>query len=171
MSSDTVIVMIEVAQFQPPEAQSRYADWRDQHSTVLDEIPPESIRIDTGRATAGGTYVNVSVEEAQVGVLFPTDSRLSRYWIEFAWPKREGTPFGTEDHSFGVTAHGYEDALRLIREQFFDAFSVAGRPKPEPPVRRVVENIDVPTLPDHVRSGMRPPNWRGVWFPTMGPLS
>jgi len=40
-----------------------------------------------------------------------------------------------------------------------------------PPVRKVVENVDVSTLDDHVRPNMHPPNWRGMWFPTAGRLA
>jgi hypothetical protein len=52
-----------VAQFDPPEAQSRFAKWRDEHLAVLSTIPDDAWRIDTGRAD-GGHFVRVRVEES-----------------------------------------------------------------------------------------------------------
>ncbi len=164
-------MMIEVAQFQPPNAQARYVEWRKQHADALSEIPPEALRIDTGRAADGGTFVSVRAEQEHASALLPSHGLLVRYWIEFDWPKRDGIAFGTEDHGFGVTAFDLDDALSLIRQEFFAHFQAVGRPKAEPPVRRVIESVDVSILPDHVRTGMHPPNWRGVWFPPMKPLS
>lgn len=113
----------------------------------------------------------MAIEQTHAAALVSGREVLTRYWIEYDWPKRESPAFGTEEHNFGVTAHDLEDALRLVRQEFYDLFAAAGRPKSEPSIRRVVEDIDVSTLPDYVRTGMHPPNWRGVWFPPMKPLS
>ena len=109
---------------------------------------------------------------AETGDTPVVESVLTRYWIEFDWPQPDGvatTVFGP--HGFGVTAFDLDDALGLIRTEFFDRIENAGRAKPEPPVRSVVEDVDVSLLSDHVRPNMYPPNWRGVWYPKLRPLS
>ena len=93
-------------------------------------------------------------------------STLTRYWLEFDWPPREGIVVGLlEPHGFGVTAFDLDDALALLRAEFFERNQTA-----MPPLARVTENVDVSTLDDHVRPNMHPPNWRGVWFPMLGAL-
>ena len=57
----------------------------------------------------------------------------------------------------GVTAFSREDAEFLISEL---PSSI------DKEILDVVENIDIRTLDQgHVIPNMRPPNWRGVWFP------
>lgn len=65
------------------------------------------------------------------------DRLLHRYWIEFEstgkdfWPEyRDGC---------GVTAYDREEALRLLQEKVFPSEQL-------PPVKRIVEDIDVSTL-------------------------
>lgn len=86
---------------------------------------------------------------------------LTRYWITFDYPADSvGRQLG-----FGVTALDLDDAMTLLRSEWFEANGLV-----VPPLREVVENIDVSTLDDHVRPNMAPPNWRGLWFPQTKPL-
>ena len=85
---------------------------------------------------------------------------LHRFWIEFepgsgiAWPPR---------WACGVTAYSLDDAMQLLRLRVFRECDV-------PPVRKVVEDVDITTLDrGHVRPNMGVPIWRGVWFPNYGP--
>ena len=96
-----------------------------------------------------------------------TEGALRRYWIEFAWPKPEGIVAGRpEPFGFGVTAFSLDDALDLLRREFFERME-----SPMPPLRGVIEDVDVSTLDDdHVRPNMHPPNWRGVWYPRLRTL-
>ena len=98
---------------------------------------------------------------------------LTRYWIELDWPSHPPRTIGVQEPvGFGVTAFDLDDALSLIRREFFDRMARAGIPKAEPPVRRVTEDVDVSTLDaNHVLPNMHPPNWRGVWYPRLGSLS
>ena len=97
-------------------------------------------------------------------------SQLTRYWITFAYPpvQAEGVVIGLSHRptGFGVTATDLDDALGIVHREFFQRHDLD-----MPPVREVVENVDVSTLDDHVRPNMHPPNWRGMWFPATGPLS
>ncbi len=51
--------LVVAATFDPPNAASRYKEWREVNRELLDELPPEAVRIDTGRAADGGTFVRV----------------------------------------------------------------------------------------------------------------
>jgi hypothetical protein len=98
-------------------------------------------------------------------------SELTRYWITFTYPpvKAEGVVVGLwhQPLGFGVTAVDLEDALEIVRREFFERNDLE-----MPPVRQVVENVDVSTLDEgHVRPNLHPPNWRGVWYPKLRPLS
>jgi len=105
-------------------------------------------------------------------------SELTRYWITFEYPSVEGDgvvvgllqPIG-----FGVTAFDLEDALAIIRSEFFEEwfgrFDTYYGLDDMPPLREVVENVDVSLLGDPVRSNMHPPNWRGMWYPPPKPLN
>src|SRR4051794_34116753 len=88
---------------------------------------------------------------------------FTRYWIEFDWPEE---PRNRGPHGFGATAIDLEDALALIRREWF-----VPQEQAEPAVLRVVENVDASQLDLHVRPNMHPPNWRGVWYPRLRPLS
>lgn len=80
---------------------------------------------------------------------------LRRYWFEFS--PRPDLPIGTRI-GCGVTGYDKQDALALLRERVFRGV--------EPPVERVVEDVDVSTLDrGHVIPNMSPPSLRGVWFP------
>jgi hypothetical protein len=59
----------------------------------------------------------------------------------------------------GVTAFDFQDALRLMDQKIFHS-------QQRPPFKNIVENVDIRTLDQgHVVVNMRPPNWRGIWFP------
>jgi hypothetical protein len=83
-------------------------------------------------------------------------SLLHRFWIEFVYPDRY---IDWPPRADGVTAYTLDDALRLIGAEIF-------RDAPLPPIRAVIEDVDVTTLDEkHVISNMDPPNWRGIWYP------
>jgi hypothetical protein len=84
--------------------------------------------------------------------------KLRRYWFEFDAPKEH--PHAAEIvMGCGVTAYHEDDAVVLLRQQMFEG-------DPLPPIRRVIEDIDVSTLDEnHIRPNMGVPVWRGVWFP------
>ena len=85
------------------------------------------------------------------------ESILTRYWFEFDW--EEGSRPRPERLGCGVTAFDREDALRLVSEVAFADEEV-------PPVKRVIDDVDVQTLdPGHVLSNIGVPSERGVWFP------
>jgi hypothetical protein len=81
---------------------------------------------------------------------------MKRFWIELE----------IEDPSYmhlaagcGVTARDREEALGLVREFLFSGGSL-------PPVRRIIENVDISQLdPLHVRPNMGTPLRYGIWFP------
>ncbi len=80
---------------------------------------------------------------------------MRRFWFHFdqaAGALPPGVSYG-----IGVTAFNYDDALSVLRSAVFE------RPPPEP--LRVVEDVDVGSLDDHVRPNMGDPTQRGVWFP------
>lgn len=54
-----------VASFEPPDAQERFLQWREEHAQVLAGVPPDAIRVEYGR-TGEGLYVRVRVEEAHL---------------------------------------------------------------------------------------------------------
>jgi hypothetical protein len=52
-----------VASFDPPDAAGTFRDWREQHAAALAEVPPEALRVEYGRAQAGGLFVRVRIDE------------------------------------------------------------------------------------------------------------
>jgi len=100
-------------------------------------------------------------------------SDLTRYWITFTYPpvESEGVVVGLlQPVGFGVTALDLEDALAIVRAGFFDRFETYYGLDDMPPVREVVEDVDVSSLDDLVKAHMHPPNWRGLWYPRPEPL-
>ncbi len=96
--------------------------------------------------------------------------QLTRYWITFDYPpplEAEGFVVGEwwRQIGFGVTAVDLDDAMAILRREWFERHDLD-----EPPVREIVENVDVSELGEHVLPNMAPPNWRGMWFPRSGPL-
>ena len=73
----------------------------------------------------------MAIEQTHAAALVSGREVLTRYWIEYDWPKRESPAFGTEEHNFGVTAHDLEDALRLVHRRSSMTFSLQpGVPSP-----------------------------------------
>lgn len=81
-----------------------------------------------------------------------------RFWFEFEVENAFVVPPGIAI-GCGVTALDYFDALKIMDEKVFTHIS---RPK----FKKVIENVDIRTLDQgHVIPNMRPPVYRGVWFP------
>jgi hypothetical protein len=51
--------LVIAATFDPPDAQARYERWRETNTKLLGELPADAVRVDTGRAISGGTFVRV----------------------------------------------------------------------------------------------------------------
>jgi len=87
---------------------------------------------------------------------------LKRFWFEFDISEdalRRYSSYSGLGLGCGVTAYSYEDALVVLRERLF-------KKDPLPPVRSVIEDIDISTLdPGHVLPNIGVSIWRGVWFP------
>jgi hypothetical protein len=84
------------------------------------------------------------------------NSFLHRYWFEF---EPGALPIGAWRLGCGVTAYSEPDARNLLAQALFRGMEF-------PPVRKVVEDVDVSTLdPGHILPNMREPTSRGVWFP------
>ena len=94
---------------------------------------------------------------------------LRRYWVEFDVPEsRVSLSDETETvmrdwrlAACGVTAFTVDDALQMIRELLY-------RDEPMPPIRKVIEDVDITTLDRHVRPNIGVPIWRGIWYPRVG---
>lgn len=83
---------------------------------------------------------------------------MNRYWFEFEFDSAFNLPPGIAI-GCGITAFDYNDALKILDDRIFNAMK-------RPLFKRVVENIDVSTLDQgHVIPNMKPPVYRGVWFP------
>ena len=55
-----------VGSFDPPGAAAAFRAWRDQHAEALASVPPEAMRVEYGRAPAGGLFVRVRIDEAHI---------------------------------------------------------------------------------------------------------
>src|SRR5438105_2342288 len=85
--------------------------------------------------------------------------KLRRLWIANDMKLGDPRSAGGLLLGCGVTAYDYDDAVRLLREHICKA-------DPLPPIRRVIENVDVSALDrGHVLPNMGVPVWRGIWFP------
>lgn len=60
----------------------------------------------------------------------------------------------------GVSGYDENDCIFIVRNEVF-----GGGPLPE--LRDRVADVDVSTLPEHVRTHLGNPARRGVWFPPM----
>ncbi|MGI8856260.1 MAG: hypothetical protein ACR2JW_10955 [Thermomicrobiales bacterium] len=89
---------------------------------------------------------------------------LVPYWIEFAprdWFEVDEDEVSAPPRAFGVTAASLDATLALVR-----AIAYGGQPLP--PVRRVVEGVDLAMLTMHNMSpGALPPGQVGVWYPAI----
>jgi hypothetical protein len=56
-----------VASFDPPDAEERFAAWREANAAWLAAIPPQTCRVEYGR-TGAGLYVRVRVDESAIPV-------------------------------------------------------------------------------------------------------
>ena len=52
-----------VAAFDPPGAAEAFRLWRAEHAASLDAVPAEAMRVEYGRAPAGGLFVRVRIDE------------------------------------------------------------------------------------------------------------
>lgn len=83
---------------------------------------------------------------------------MDRYWFEFDIDSASNFPPGI-GMGCGVTAYNYEDALKILDEKVFYQIK-------RPPFRKVVNNVDISKLDQgHVIPNMKPPIYRGIWFP------
>jgi hypothetical protein len=83
---------------------------------------------------------------------------LIRYWFEFEIESAFKYPGGI-GYGCGITAFDYDDAIKILDEKIFLS---AARPL----FKRVVENVDIRILDQgHVIPNMKPPIYRGIWFP------
>jgi hypothetical protein len=55
-----------VASFDPPGAGERFREWQAANADVLADVPAEAMRIEYGRALAGGLYVRVRIDESHL---------------------------------------------------------------------------------------------------------
>ena len=77
-----------------------------------------------------------------------SNKNLIRYWVR---TKR--------GYGIGVTAYSRDDAEFLIQQLPSNI---------DKEILEIIEDIDIQTLDQgHVIPNMRPPNWRGVWFPNI----
>jgi hypothetical protein len=51
--------LVIAASFDPPDAHARYARWRELNAELLKGIPPDAVRVDTGRAISGEDFIRV----------------------------------------------------------------------------------------------------------------
>ena len=83
---------------------------------------------------------------------------LRRFWIEFECEEPLALPGGVA-LGCGVTAESFEKALSMVDERVFHQVA-------RPPIRRVIEDVDVSTLDQHhVVPNMGVVVRRGIWFP------
>jgi hypothetical protein len=83
---------------------------------------------------------------------------LTRYWIVFDLRERPDVPKFLH-LGCGVTAFSQDEAKRLLQQLVFKNAEL-------PPVKSIVENVDVCTLDaGHVLPNMASPAVRGIWFP------
>lgn len=83
---------------------------------------------------------------------------MKRYWFEFDLASHRSPPAGVL-LGCGVTAHDYDDALRLIKGHVFTGTAF-------PAIRNVIEDVDVSTLDTkHVLPNIGNCLARGIWFP------
>jgi hypothetical protein len=58
-----------------------------------------------------------------------------------------------------VTAIDLDDAIKIMNQNIFSEIK-------RPIIKRIVEDVDIRTLDEgHVIPNMKPPNYRGIWFP------
>ncbi|MGH3035046.1 MAG: hypothetical protein ACRDON_10930 [Gaiellaceae bacterium] len=55
-----------VASFEPPGADERFRAWQERNAEALARVPAEALRVEYGRAPAGGLFVRVRIDESHV---------------------------------------------------------------------------------------------------------
>src|SRR5438876_7460845 len=99
---------------------------------------------------------------------------LRRMWFRFNWPAaireaidRDGAvglvgngPVAVFVDGCGVSGYDEHDCLTLVREQVFQGAEL-------PDVCDRVPDVDVSTVPAHLREHLGNPTRRGVWFPEL----
>jgi hypothetical protein len=60
-----------VASFDPPGAADAFRRWREEYSAELADVPAEAMRVEYGRAPAGGLFVRVRIDEAHLPAGLP----------------------------------------------------------------------------------------------------
>ena len=89
---------------------------------------------------------------------------LIRFWFEFDYGPGPGglTTWNPGPPWVGVTAFDYDDAVRIVRAEYFADRSM-------PAVRSFIEDVDVSAIDVIKGTGYRfsPPVWRGIWYPAM----
>jgi hypothetical protein len=65
------------AEFVPPSAHARYERWREVNAELLNELSPDDVRLDVGRASSGGDFVRVWL---------PPDVLADVRTIPLSWP-------------------------------------------------------------------------------------
>lgn len=55
-----------VASFDPPDAAEAFLGWREANAEALAGVPAEAMRVEYGRAPAGGLAVRVRIDEQHV---------------------------------------------------------------------------------------------------------
>ena len=94
---------------------------------------------------------------------------MRRFWFEFeagTLAQLEQLGSGTNGTAqvapsgggVGVTGRDEGECREIMRARIF-----YGRALPK--VNRVIADVDVSTLGEHVLGNMEPPIWRGIWFP------
>jgi hypothetical protein len=94
------------------------------------------------------------------------ENGLRRFWIEFDLASVEAADeiedtfaLGYVRNGLGVTGVDLDDCLGIVRARVFNGAAL-------PAVSRVVEDVDVSTLSEEiVVPNIKPPIWRGIWFP------
>jgi hypothetical protein len=56
-----------VVSFDPPGAAEAFRTWRERNAESLATVPPEALRVEYGRAQAGGLFVRVRIAEEHLG--------------------------------------------------------------------------------------------------------
>ena len=81
-----------------------------------------------------------------------------RFWFEFEIDSISNVPGGI-GYGCGVTAIDLDDAIKILNRKVFTKTKM-------PKIKRIIEDVDIRTLNQgHVIPNMKPPIYRGVWFP------
>ena len=81
-----------------------------------------------------------------------------RFWFEFEIDIAFNLPPGI-GIGCGITAFNFDDALRIMDENIFVEIK-------RPPFKKIIEDVDIRQLDQgHVIPNMKPPIYRGIWFP------